>query len=803
MAAAMNLMIVESPAKCKKIQSYLGPNWHVVASMGHIRGLSQDINFLQNDFEPTYEYLKEKAKAIASLKAVCKKGVTVYLAADRDFEGEQIAYSVCLLLKQNPQVAKRVTFTEITKEAIQRAIENPTTIDMNRVHTQQARAMLDLLIGFTMSPLLWRYVAPSLSAGRCQIPSLRLVTEREDAIQAFKVSSSWTLSSQMVYKSTITPTVTPSVTPLVFTSVLEDELEDEESAVNYMENIHTIRSATIIQKVIKLWTESAPQPLITSTLQQQASALYGMNPKTTMQIAQRLYEAGHITYMRTDKAVLSEEAIIAAMKYVVENYGEAYVKEEKEEKKDKKDKTASAQEAHEAIRPTHMEVTDLADLDDLDSYEKKLYKLIWQRTIQSVMSAARGESCRIRLQLKDDKEADEFTWRSDWKRTTFEGWKCIGKVATIDDMDVNALTEEDTTDWSFVEQLKVGGIVQWSTITAQPKETKAHGRYTEATLIRELEKHGIGRPSTFASLLATIQEKNYIEVVDIPPRITTVKVYTVEPAIWPPLEAEQKKKVGAEKKKLVPTPLGRSVLSFMLTHFDDLFAYDFTKHMEQRLNMVAEGQEEWKQVIKDMWNTYAGRYNTLLLSKESKQSTTKNTMKKVKEFQGGLKAVQTKKGPLLLVEGKTPQDTKFLGWPQGITFEEITEEVAVGFQEKNTVNTQSIGEYNGYTIIKKTGKYGTYLQCNQVSIPFQEGEAIDSILERFKVKENGATNVLRQFPSYVIRQGQYGPYIMKLGLKKAKFVSFPKGLNPLNITEKEVEAIYKLPVAKSNKHIKE
>ena len=782
MSAAMNLMIVESPAKCQKIQSYLGANWHVIASMGHIRGLSQDLHFLQNDFEPAYEYLKEKAKAIASLKAHGKKGVSVYLAADRDFEGEQIAYSVCLLLKQNPAKAKRVTFTEITKEAIQKAIENPTTIDMNRVHTQQARAMLDLLIGFTMSPLLWRYVAPSLSAGRCQIPSLRLVTEREDAIQNFKVCSSWSLTSQMVY----------GLTPSVFPSVLEDELEDEESAMNYMENIHTIRSATIIQKVIKPWTESAPLPLITSTLQQQASALYGMSPKTTMQVAQRLYEAGHITYMRTDKAVLSEEATTAAMKYVIENYGDAYVKEEQKQS-DSNDvkKATQAQEAHEAIRPTHMELDSLEE--EKDVYENKLYKLIWQRTIQSVMAAAKGESCRIRFQLEDEDEKDEFTWRSNWKRTTFEGWKCVGKVAIITDEDL--ILEDDALDWSLAQQLTVGNKVQWTTITAHPKETKAQGRYTEATLIRELEKHGIGRPSTFASLLATIQDKNYVEVVDIPPRTVTMKQYTVKPSIWPPQMEEQKKKVGAEKKKLVPTPLGRSVLSFMITHFDDLFAYDFTKHMEQRLALVAEGQESWKQVIKDMWCTYKERYNTLLHT----AATVKNTTQKVKEFQGGLKAVQTKRGPLLLVEHATKEDTKFLGWPQGVTFEEMTEEAAVAFQKKTAADHMPLAEYNGAPIVKKSGKFGAYLQCNQVSIPFQEGEAIEDMIERLKAKESGETNVIRQFPSYVIRQGQYGPYIMKMGLKKAKFVSLPKGLDPATMTEKDVEAIYKMPHMKEKK----
>jgi len=287
------LVIVESPAKCQKIQGFLGASWRVIATMGHIRALKQDLDAVGIDrhFQPEYEWIKEKSKAIAQLKECAKEATEVYLAADGDREGEGIAYAVCLLLKLNPATAKRAVFHEITEKAIKHAVENPQRLDMNQVHAQQVRAMLDMMIGFTISPLLWRYVAPALSAGRCQTPALRLVVERENQIQEFKASSSWKLTADWK-KGSIT-----------FPSQMEDELDDEESSQNYMENVHQQTKGTIVEKTVKPWTESAPPPLITSTLQQQASALFGLGPKQTMQIAQKLYEAGHITNMLTDKAV--------------------------------------------------------------------------------------------------------------------------------------------------------------------------------------------------------------------------------------------------------------------------------------------------------------------------------------------------------------------------------------------------------------------------------------------------------------------------------------------------------------------
>lgn len=786
------LLIIESPGKQATIKKYLGADWTVLASLGHIRGLEHNLDFLTRDFEPAYEWIAQKASAIKQLKDAAKHATEIYLAADKDMEGEQIAYSVCLLLKLNPRTAKRITFTEITQKAILHAIAHPGIIDMNRVHTQQCRALLDLLIGFTMSPLLWKHVAPSLSAGRCQTPAIRLVVDREDEITSFRPSSGWRIKGLW----------TPTHSVGTFAALMTDELEDEESAVNYLENIHTVPTATVTRTTVKPYTESAPLPLITSTLQQQASALYHLNPKATMKIAQRLYEAGHITYMRTDKAVLSEDAQQEAMEWVRTHYGEPYVGNlfEKKKKSAKKDEVKT-QEAHEAIRPTHMDLTELDEKEDgWSSVDRKVYRLIWQRTIQSVMSSMKGEIATLSFQFQDD----DCMWSAHAKQTVFEGWKRAGTVASIDSED-EADEKESNDEWKTIESIKEGDSLTWTSLSAHPVETKPKPRYTEATLVRALETYGIGRPSTFASLLSVIQEKGYIESRDIPAKEMVLREYQLNPQQWPPTENNKKKKMGGEKAKLVPTDLGRSVLRFMLEHFNDLFDYGFTAQMEKRLDAISEGKEVWKSVLKDMWESYKDRYETLG-SQQANAQNPKESMKR-REWGEGLVSVQTKKGPLLLIESPS-RPTEFLGWPNGVAFQDMTREMALAFKEEQRKKKEPsiLGEWDNVPISKKSGKFGEYLQCGEISIPYQEGESLEQTLERLKAKkmtkEQGQG---KTFKDYVVRIGQYGPYIMKTTLKTPQFVSLPKGVNLDTLTQKEVESFYKtgLEAKKSWKKNKE
>ena len=794
----MSLVIVESPGKCKTIQGYLGHGWRVMASMGHLRALvpALDSVGITREFEPTYEWIKEKATTIKALKEAAKEATEIYVAADDDREGEFIAYSVCLLLKLNPKTVKRAVFHEITETAIQHAIHHPRHMDMNRVHAQQARSMLDMMIGFTISPLLWKYVAPSLSAGRCQTPALRLVVEREDAIQSFQATSSWKLTAMMRLASS-------PASP--FGMTMDDELEDEESAQNYLELVHATPQATVLHTATKPWTESAPDPLMTSTLQQQASALFHMNPQSTMRIAQSLYEAGHITYMRTDQAVLSEDVKQEAREWVTTNVGPHYVspaglkptKSLKTQAGDLKEAVA-AQQAHEAIRPTHITTLQAGK----DAQEQKIYRLIWQRTVQSVMSSARGETDHMTCQIDE-----EFRWSTSWRRTIHEGWKRIGQVANLDQEDEK---EDEVPRHSLVP----GDRLEWTTMKAEPKETKAQGRYTEAQLVRALETHGIGRPSTFASLLSIIQEKKYVECVDLPPRPVPIKEWSLVPHQWPPTSTSLVKQVGAEKKKMVPTPLGRAVLHFLLTHMEDLFAYAFTARMERRLDAIAEGAEEGAILLADTWRSYQDRYEGLLQGQkdpkgqqgaQEAQGPSGQSQDHVKRrtFSEGLLAVQTKKGPLLLKEG-TKADTVFYGWPKKATWDSLTDEEAHAFvkshqEEKKEQAGVEMGEWKGTPMIRKKGKFGEYVQWGTVSVSLVQGESLEALQARLEAKEAGGSAVLATFASYVIRNGPYGPYIMKTSVQKKQYVSLPKGVDPTALTEKEVAALYQLGLQSKKK----
>jgi DNA topoisomerase I len=787
-----NLVIVESPAKCSKIQGFLGLGWRVIASLGHIRHLKEDLSSvgLTNDFEANWEFMKEKAKAIASIKEAAAHASKIYLAADDDREGELIAYSVALLLKLPVETTPRAVFHEITQSAVLNAVNHPRTLDMQKVSAAQARAILDMMVGFTISPLLWKHVAPSLSAGRCQTPALRLVCEREEEIGSFKATSSWKVSGNW----TLT---TKKMTP--FEAYLTDELEDEESALAYLEIHHNKPTGTILSADTRPWTENPPVPLITSTLQQFASSQLRSAPKETMRIAQRLYEAGHITYMRTDKAILSEEAKSAAKEVITSTYGAEYVLQETEgntkkkatktTKKTKKDEAAApqAQEAHEAIRPTHMELEELPQTEDWSAKDRKVYQLIRTRALQSCMAAVKGLQRTIQF-VADGDDEDDFQWRATWRKTTFDGWRKAGySKNTLDD---EAASESDAEEeaWSAAEQLTSGMLLRWTSLSAHPHETKAPQRYTEATLVRELEQRGIGRPSTFAALISTIQDKTYVETKTFPSREVKVHTHTLEDVYqWPPEQEDQIRKVGGEKDRLTPTSLGKSVLDFCLKHFDDLFAYPFTAQMEGRLDQIAEGNEPWKQVLRDTWGSYKDRYETL-----SKAKGTVNEGARRREFGNGLVAVQTKKGPLLLREAPTENDKpQFYGWPPKAVFETITKEEAEAFVETEGHVREGIvlGEHEGHEIIRKSGKYGLYVEWNGKKASCTDTDTLEKIIEKL---EAGAANVLRVVGDFEIRTGPYGPYMFKRSVTgpSRKFVSVPKEVTIEEVNEAQLIAIF-------------
>lgn len=765
-----SLLIVESPAKCQKIQGFLGPGWRVIATMGHIRSLEEDLGAvgLDRDFEPRFQFIKEKAKAIAQIKDAATKATTVYLASDDDREGEAISYSVAILLKLDPATTPRAVFREITATAVKAAVANPRRLDMNRVNAQQARAVLDMMVGFTISPLLWKYVGPTLSAGRCQTPALRLIVDQEKSIKEFTSSTAWKVKGQWNG----------------FEASLTDELEDEESTENYLENIHDDAEGIVKEASTHPTTEQPPKPLITSTLQQEASATMSLQPKRTMQIAQRLYEAGHITYMRTDSAVLSEEAKLAAQKWVRTAFGDEYIGSAAP-KKAAKSKSTQAQEAHEAIRPTHFELVELAADEDWSAPDRKLYKLIWNRAVQSVMAAARGEQRIAEFVATGD--PCEFIWKAVWKRQLFPGWRRIGAAAT--NLDEEEDTEEPVaeTAWKVAEKVVEGTKLKWSSLEAWPHETKAAARYSEATLVRELERKGIGRPSTFATLVGTVLDKGYAEKRDTPAREVAVKKLLLKAVgQWPPTTETTIKKVGAEKQKLAPTALGSSVLEFCLKEFDGLFNYEFTRDMETRLDKIAEGKEAWKQLCRDTWNSYEDKYVAL----KDGQGTAAAAPARQRLFAGGIKAVQSKKGPLLLKEdAKNKENTVFYGWPEGKSFQAITEEDVATFIASKTQSQVTLGQHDGAAIVKKSGPFGTYAECNGVKVPWLPTDTEESLTAKLTAKSQSSLHTLGQFE---FRNGPYGVFMYKKDLvgKARKFVNVPSGVDPKTLTNDAAIKIY-------------
>jgi len=762
----MNLVIVESPSKCSKIQGFLGTGWKVLASMGHIRHLIEDLKTLhiEDGFNPEYEFMKDKYKTIMNLKDAAKSASKVYLASDDDREGEAISYSVALALKLNVNTNPRIVFHEITKSAITKAIQSPRTINMNRVNSQQARAVLDLMVGFTISPLLWKHVGPSLSAGRCQTPALRIIVERENEIKNFKNQSFWKVSGLWHHKTS------------KFLGTLTDDLENEESAINYLENVNSTLTATITNVNTKPTTHNPPLPLITSSLQQEASAIYHSNPKNTMRIAQKLYEAGHITYMRTDSTILSEEAIVEAQKLVEEKYGNEYLKEEKKKIKN----SSNAQEdkskvlppkseilaAHEAIRPTHFNIETLSG--DFNQQEKNIYNLIYKRALQSVMSPCKGEERKIQWQIDDD----SFTYEGVWRRTTFQGWKIIGQNASnLDDEE-----EEQIQEWSLSQSLTLGTKITWNSLQASEQITNAAPRYNEATLVRELEKKGIGRPSTFASLVASIVDKEYVKVDKEPKIEVKLLTYFAKPNTWPCEKKIDAKMKSGDKQKMIPTNLGTQVYEFCIKEFKELFDYGFTKQMEDKLDLVESGSEEWRKLCNDTYNSYKEKYETLKKVPSKEISNSKKIV-----LSDGYEAVITRNGPCLV------KDKKFLGWPEKVDFKNINDEIVKKFLEEKD-KPEIFGYHDEKPLIRKKGKFGEYIEYDNKNISLKPSDTVESIIGRLENK----SDALHVLGDYIFKTGQYGPYMYKktTGSKKPIFVSIPSGIDVKQLTLEAAKTIY-------------
>jgi DNA topoisomerase-1 len=825
--SATKLLIVESPAKCKKIQEYLGDDWRIQATMGHIRALKEDLDAIGFPkggtgvpiWRPSYENIAAKAGAIANLRRAAA-GMEVFLGADDDREGEAIAWHTCALLGLDPATTPRVIFHEITAPALRAAVAAPGRIDLNKFNAQQARSMLDLLIGFTLSPCLWRGVGykPGLSAGRCQTPALHLIYDRDREIEGHAATNSWRITAtteDAVEDSTLEWTATGVAMPS----------QDAANAIilQLTPSSSAAQTLTVTDRQERVATSQPPKPFITSSLQQEASSRMSLNPKRTMQIAQKLYEGGHITYMRTDNAILSQEAIEAASAVVKERWGEEYlgglasgdatatagakkvVKKKKTSAEasgkpgataDKPEAQATAsvlsQNAHEGIRPTHMEVDDLADVD---ATEQRLYRLIWTRTIQSVMAPEQRDV--VKLTATPTGNPTLLTLTTDWEKTRFAGWRALD-------------AKEDETAAAYYTaraDLTAGTLLDWQKFVASEVRSSPPGRYTEASLIRELESRGIGRPSTFATLVETVLDREYVEKATIKAEPVKLGVITLEAGKAAPKATIRTEKAGGEKDKLRTTALGRTVIEWLISQFDDMVDYGFTATMESELDEVSKGRRDWSTILAETWDRYKERYcvvmaapkpTTTIVTAEDGTTTTVTTPARSAtkaEFGDGYKMIISKKGPLFVLE-RDGEKTRFASVPAHLSIATASRtdvEAAFGTTAVGPA-AETLGDLDDTPVQRRSGRYGPYVTWGTVTMNCRAEDTLDDLTPRLRAKTSPDT-VDHLVGEYKIKKGPYGLYMFKVtapGSKtKPAFVSIPDTTPWATLTPEGATELYK------------
>ena len=733
-----NLVIVESPAKAKTIEKFLGKDYKVLSSYGHIRDLKKKEFSINTDtFEPDYEIPAEKKKLVSELKQEAKKADMVWLASDEDREGEAISWHLYEVLGLNPEHTKRIVFHEITKNAILRAIEHPRDIDINLVNAQQARRVLDRIVGFKLSPVLWRKVKPALSAGRVQSVAVRLIVEREREIQAFHSEASFRVTA--VFSTTDADRRTAEIR-----AELNTRFKTEDEAKAFLEKCrHT--EFTVQDITTRPMKKSPAPPFTTSTLQQEAARKLGFTVAQTMMVAQRLYESGFITYMRTDSVNLSSLAIGTSREAITQLMGERYVQTRQFTTKSK-----GAQEAHEAIRPTYMEHQTI----EADSAERRLYDLIWKRTIASQMADAELEKTTATIALTGMSE----TFVATGEVVTFDGFLRVYR---------ESLDDEETEDESrLLPPLKKGQKLDCGRIVAQERFTQHPPRYTEASLVRKLEELGIGRPSTYAPTISTIQQRGYVEKGDKPGEERTYKVLTLSGGRL--TTATRSETAGSEKGKLLPTDVGTVVNDFLLQYFPGIMDYNFTASVEKEFDEVAEGDKQWTTLIRQFY----GEFEPMV-----EQTLAVKTEHKVGERELGTDPVSGRPvfvkigrfGPVVQIGSADDEEKpRFAQINKGQSIETITLDEALELFKL----PRTLDDYEGKPVIIGTGKFGPYVRHNGkfISLPkgadpmtFSYDEAVELILAKRAAEAQKHIKRFDEEPELEILNGRYGPYITYKG----------------------------------------
>ena len=684
-----NLVIVESPAKAKKIEEFLGKDYKVMSSYGHIRDLKKkELSINEQTMEPDYEIPDEKKKLVTELKATAKKAKKIWLASDEDREGEAISWHLCEVLGLDEEKTSRIVFHEITKPAILDAIQHPRHLDMNLVNAQQARRVLDRLVGFKLSPVLWRKVKPALSAGRVQSVAVRLIVEREREIQKFKSESYYRVSA-------IFALINENGNATEVKAELDKRFKTHEEVEAFLEKCKDAKFTVEAVNKKPLKRTPAP-PFTTSTLQQEAARKLGFTVSQTMMIAQKLYESGRITYMRTDSVNLSTLCTNASKDEIIKVYGSEYSQPRAYHTHSK-----GAQEAHEAIRPTYMNETSI----DGTSQEKRLYELIWKRTIASQMADAQIEKTTINIHI--DNAEEKFV--ANGEVITFDGFIKVYRESTDD--------EDGTEDATHIlPAMKEGDELQRREITATEKFSAAPLRYTEASLVKKLEDLGIGRPSTYAPTISTIQQREYVQKGD---KKGVERSYTIDSLKGIKVTQKVKKEIaGNEKGKLLPTDIGIVVNDFLMENFPGIMDYNFTANVEQKFDDIAEGKTEWNKWMKTFDKDFEPEVSKVMNARSEHKAgerelgtdpkTGKPVFVKIGRF-----------GPVAQIGSAEDKDKPlFAQLPSNLSIETITLEEALELFKL----PRELGEFEGTKVSVGTGRFGPYVQHNRKYASIPKGE---------------------------------------------------------------------------------
>ena len=764
-----NLVIVESPAKAKTIEKFLGKGYVVKSSFGHIRDLSKkELGIdIQNDFTPHYEISPDKKKTVAELEKLAKEAGTVWLASDEDREGEAIAWHLSQVLGLKDDKTKRIVFHEITKNAILHAIENPRTIDLNLVNAQQARRILDRLVGFELSPVLWKKIKPSLSAGRVQSVAVRLIVEREREIMDFKAAAYYRVLADF--------TVTDADgKKSAFRAELSKRYATEQEALALLEKCKT--AVFTVRNVERKPSKKSPAaPFTTSTLQQEAGRKLGMSVSQTMSVAQRLYEAGYITYMRTDSVNLSGQAIAAAKAEIVKLFGEKY-----SEVRNYKTKTKGAQEAHEAIRPSYMDKTVI----DAAPAEKRLYDLIWKRTIASQMAAAQTERTVVDIEISNAEERFVATGET----VLFDGFLKLYSESTED--------EAQEGEEALLPPLKQGDRPEAKSVTALQRFTQSPPRYSEASLVKRLEELGIGRPSTYAPTISTIITRGYVVKENREGGKRGYVQLKLEKGEI--VRKELSEHVGKEKNKLSPTDIGMLVTDYLDQQFTDVMDYNFTAMVEKEFDEIAEGDKSWVDMIRKFYEKFHSTVDRALESQPVRSSqphllgtdpkSGKPVYVKIGRF-----------GPLAQIgDADDAEKPRFASLRKGQLIASITLEEALDL----FTLPRTVGEFEEKEVVIGIGRFGPYVRhdgkfvsLGKTDDPYTiELDRAVSLIRDKREKDAKAKEPIRTYPEddgLQVLNGRYGPYIAWQG----KNYRIPKGYVPAELTLEQCREI----IAKSKK----